>query len=318
MPQDQPVTQSLNPSGREQPGEEGSGRVFELSPRSSGVLPQPEGQGLPPFAKDRPSGQGLWIDSHCHLNYDYGPKSVDQVVQEAAEKGVRALVTIGTELSSIPDLERLSERYPQVFHTVGVHPHDVSAFQLSDLAVLEKAARHPKCRAIGEIGLDYHYDHSPREKQQAALSWQLDLAEKLQLPCVIHSREGEADLLMALRAHVGRLPSGMIPGVIHCFSGTLDFGKACLDLGFFIAFSGIVTFKKAEEVREAARSFPLDRLLVETDAPFLAPVPHRGKKCEPWMVTLNAACLAELKGVSLEELARVTTANAQRLFRIPG
>jgi TatD DNase family protein len=184
------------------------------------------------------------------------------------------------------------------------------------MPTLDKAGRHPKCRAIGEIGLDYHYDHSPRDIQKSALKLQLDLARQLGLPVVIHSRDGEEDLLQALTDYSKQLTTGSIPGIIHCFSGTVAFGQACLDLGFYISFSGILTFKKADEVRTAAQLFPLDKILVETDAPFLAPIPHRGRKCEPSMVRLTALKLAELKGISFEEVARTTTANSKRVFRI--
>ena len=255
------------------------------------------------------------IDSHCHLNYDYAPKSADDLVREASEAGVVALVTIGTDIDSIRAVADISERHPNVYHTVGVHPHDANTIADGHLELLESAARHPKCRAIGEIGLDYHYDHSPRDVQLRQLQAQLDLALKLQQPIVIHSRDGEEDLLPALREYAARA-SGKVPGVIHCFTGTQAFGKSCLDLGFLISFSGILTFKKADDLRECARVFPLDRLLVETDSPYLAPIPNRGKKCEPAMVRLTAMKLAEIKGVSLEEVARVTTANARKFFRL--
>jgi len=257
------------------------------------------------------------IDSHCHLNYDYAPKTADDLVREAELAGVRALVTIGTDLKTLGEVQKISERFPNVYHSVGVHPHDAIEMGDSDLAVLETAAQHPKCRAIGEIGLDYHYDHSPRDVQKRRLEDQLALALKLKKPIVVHSREGETDLLASLTLYAKKVPAGSIPGIIHCFTGTLEFGQACVDLGFYISFSGILTFKKAEDVRAAALVFPLERLLVETDSPYLAPMPHRGKKCEPSMVKQTALKLAEIKGVSFDELARVTTANSSRIFGIP-
>jgi TatD DNase family protein len=259
----------------------------------------------------------LLIDSHCHLNYDFAPKTTDDLVREAKLADVAAMVTIGTDLKTIDEVRKISEKYPNVYHSIGVHPHDAIELGDADFALLEKAARHPKCRAIGEIGLDYHYDHSPRDIQQKRLEQQLDLALSLGKPIVIHSREGEEDLLKSLTGYAKRLKPGAIPGIIHCFTGTVEFGKACVDLGFYISFSGIITFKKAEEVRAAASAFPLERLLVETDSPYLAPMPHRGKKCEPSMVKLTALKLAEVKGVSFDELARVTTANSCRIFGIP-
>jgi TatD DNase family protein len=258
----------------------------------------------------------MLIDSHCHLNYDYSPKSADDLVREAREAGVQALVTIGTDLDTIAEVQAISEKYDEVYHTIGVHPHDASTLTDADTERLTLAARHPKCRAIGEIGLDYHYDHSPREIQRARLEQQLGIALTVGKPIVIHSRDGEEDLLASLTAYAKKLPSAHIPGIIHCFTGTEAFGRACLDLGFYISFSGIITFKKADDVRACVAAFPLERILVETDSPFLAPIPHRGKKCEPSMVKLTAMKVAEIKGTSLETVARVTTENSKRVFSI--
>lgn len=254
------------------------------------------------------------IDSHCHLDHDFSPKTHADLVREAMEGGIEAFVTIGTELGTIPAVQKISETYPNVYHTIGIHPHDTQSLTEDGLQTLEAAARHPKCRAIGEIGLDYHYTHSPKETQIFWLEKQLDLALRLKQPVVIHSREAEAELYESLKVYAGKTQGS--PGVIHCFSGTLDFGQKCLDLGFYISFSGILTFKKAMEVQEAAKKFPIERILLETDSPFLAPIPFRGKKCEPAMVKWTAMKLAELKGLSLEQVAEITTANSKRLFRI--
>ncbi len=254
------------------------------------------------------------IDSHCHLNYDYAPKSAEDLVREARANGVSHLLTIGTDLGTIGEVQALSERFENVFHTIGVHPHDGSTLAEDQVPVLEKAARHAKCRAIGEIGLDYYYENSSREAQRSSLELQLDLALRLKLPIVVHSRDGEEDLLPLL-ARYAKSCSGD-PGVIHCFTGTTAFGKACIDLGFYVSFSGILTFKNADGVREAAKAYPLDRLLVETDSPFLAPVPYRGKKCEPSMVRATAIKLAEVKGQSIDTVAEVTTRNSRALFGI--
>ncbi len=256
------------------------------------------------------------IDSHCHLNFDYAPKDEGILLKEAREAGVVAFVTIGTDMKTLPLLAGFSERNPDVWHTVGVHPHDSIDMKDEDLATLEKAAKHPRCRAIGEIGLDYHYDNSPREVQRKRLRDQLELALSVKLPVVIHARDAEDDLVEALTEYAKKLPSGAVPGVIHCFTGTRPFGQACLDLGFFVSFSGILTFKTAEDLRESAKIFPLERLVIETDSPFLAPIPYRGKKCEPFMVKMTAQKLAEVKGATLEEVARVTTANSRRLFSL--
>ncbi len=257
------------------------------------------------------------IDSHCHLNYDYSPKSAQDLIREAREQGVSTLMTIGTDMKTLEQVVSLSEQFEGVYHSVGMHPHDAIDFRDEHEQVLRDAAKHPKCRAIGEIGLDYHYAHSPREIQVQVLKRQLRIASEVGLPVVIHSREAEPELLEALKDYAANLAGSRIPGVIHCFTGTQAFGDACLDLGFYISFSGILTFKNAESLRECARAFPLDRLLVETDSPYLAPIPFRGKKCEPSMVKLTAMKLAELKGLSVEEVAAATTANAKKLFNLP-
>lgn len=260
--------------------------------------------------------QPQYIDSHCHLHYDYAPKSTADLVREAFEGGVSHLVTIGTDLNSLSAVREISERFENVYHTVGIHPHDAAQITPESLNILEEAAQHPKCRAIGEIGLDYHYNHAPREMQISGLKKQLELATRLQLPVIIHSREGEEDLIKELREFVRGRNSASIPGIIHCFTGSLEFGRACLALGFYISFSGILTFKNAQDLRIAAQEFPLERILIETDSPYLAPIPHRGKKCEPSMVKHTAQKLAEIKELPLETVAQVTTQNAQAVFRL--
>jgi TatD DNase family protein len=255
------------------------------------------------------------IDTHCHLDYDYAPKTEADLVREAMNAGVTHLVTIAAEPGSLDRVPAISERYPNVFHTVGIHPHEAIDFKDEYVDKLTNLAAHPKCRAIGEIGLDYHYDHSPRGVQLRVLEQQLEIALATRQPIVIHSREGEQDLLPALKRYATRAQAP-VPGIIHCFTGSREFGRACLELGFYVSFSGILTFKNAEDLRESAREFPLEQLLVETDSPYLAPIPNRGKKCEPAMVRFTAEKLAELKGLPIEEIARVTSANARRVFRI--
>ncbi len=256
------------------------------------------------------------FDSHCHLFYDYSPKTSEQILQEAREAGVLGFMNVSTDLESLSKVEAFSGQHEDVFHTIGIHPHDAHSLDEAALQRLKTAARHPKCKAIGEIGLDYHYDHSSPQAQLAGLAAQLELALELNLPVVIHSREAEEPLLEALSAYAKKSarPSGV--GVIHCFTGTLEFGKKCLDLGFFISFSGILTFKNANEVRAAAQAFPLERILIETDAPYLAPIPFRGKKAEPGMVRWTAEKLAEIKGRSFEEVARQTTRNSTGFFSL--
>ncbi len=256
------------------------------------------------------------IDSHCHLNYDYSPKTAADLVREAEMEGVETLISVGVDRKSHPDVVAISEKFSNVYHTVGLHPHDTIDWDDGFSDFIRQASRHPKCRAVGEIGLDYHYDHSPRDIQIQVFEKQAELALELNQPIVIHSRDAEADLLPRLKAYARRVKAGSPIGAIHCFTGTMGFGKACIDLGFVISFSGILTFKTAEDLRECAKAFPLDRLMVETDSPYLAPIPFRGKKCEPAMVKHTAMKIAELKGVSLQEVANATARNARTLFRI--
>jgi TatD DNase family protein len=254
------------------------------------------------------------IDTHCHLDFDYAPKTADLLIQEGMEAGIGAFITIGTRFETFPMLQQLAETHPQVYFTVGLHPDEPMQLSTEQLDQLKRLASHPKCRAIGEIGLDYHYPQIDRDLQLTMLQTQLELAIELQKPVVIHSREAEADLLKALQQYAHRAKPPV--GVIHCFSGTLAFAQACVELGFYISFSGILTFKNAESVRDAAKVLPLSQLLVETDSPFLAPVPHRGKKCEPRMVALTAQKLAEVKGLAFSEVVAQTTLNAKTLFHL--
>ncbi|MGK5086550.1 TatD family hydrolase [Bdellovibrionota bacterium FG-2] len=254
------------------------------------------------------------IDSHCHLNYDYGAKTAADLVREAGLAGVDTLMAIATDVPTLPQVVAVSEAFPNVFHSAGIHPHEAAAATDEHLLELEKFARHPKCKAVGEIGLDFYYNLSSHEVQIQRFEQQLEVARQVGLPVVIHCREAEKQLLSQIQAYCRGLSAGAVPGVIHCFTGSIEFGKACLELGFYISFSGILTFKTAETLREAARAFPLDRLLVETDAPYLAPMPFRGKKCEPAMVVSTAQKLAETKGVSFEEVCAATRENTIRCF----
>lgn len=257
-----------------------------------------------------------WFDTHCHLNYDYAPKTVDQIVSEATAAGVKTLVTIGVDPQSIADIQAISERFPSVYHTLGFHPHEAALITDEHLALVREKAKHPKCRAIGEIGLDYYYDHSPRDVQRQCLDRQLALALELELPIVIHSRDGEDDLLPALKEYAKSAKPGLVPGLLHCFSGSRAFAESAVELGFFVSLSGILTFKNAEDLRATVASLPTGKLLIETDSPYLAPIPYRGKKCEPAMVVETGKKLAEIHGMSVEEIALITTANAKRFFRI--
>ncbi len=253
-----------------------------------------------------------WVDSHCHLDSTYlsdQAPSVDELVSRALSNQVKWLMSVGTDLESAERVRGYSEKYEQVYHSVGIHPHEAHLHRTDVVSGLRTFAQHKKCKAIGEIGLDYFYDHSPRETQIEIFRAQMILASDLDLPVIIHCRDAEADTLEILKAHKTR-------GVIHCFTGTQDFGQKCIDLGYYISFSGILTFKNSEPLRECARSFDIQRLLVETDAPYLAPVPHRGKRCEPSMVGMTGLKLAEVKNLSALEVAAITTRNAEALFRV--
>jgi TatD DNase family protein len=247
------------------------------------------------------------VDSHCHLDDEKFNDDREAVINRALEAGVELMLAIGTG-DGPPDLEcglRLAEKYPFIYATVGVHPHDAAKATPETFRRLRELVAHPKIVGIGEIGLDYHYDFSPRDTQQAVFEEQLAIAREIGKPVMIHTREAWDDTF--------RLLGGGQPGIMHCFSGGPVEAQRSLDLGFHLSFAGIITYPKALGVQAAARITPLDRMLVETDAPYLAPVPNRGKRNEPAFVVSTARRLAELKQVSFEDLARVTTANFRML-----
>jgi TatD DNase family protein len=249
------------------------------------------------------------VDSHCHLDDQQFDADREETIQRARAAGVEAMMAIGTG-NGPPDLEaavRLADRYPFIHATVGVHPHDAAKATEETFATLRQLADYPKVQAIGEIGLDYHYDFSPRDVQRSVFERQLSIAEEAGKPVVIHTREAWEDTLAVLRS---RWQGG---GIMHCFTGDEQQARAALDLGFHLAFGGVLTFPKADAVRQAARITPADRLLVETDCPYLAPVPRRGKRNEPAFLVETVRRLAEVRSVSIEEIARQTTANFERL-----
>lgn len=262
------------------------------------------------------------IDSHCHLSFDYSPQTEEEVIREAYDAGVSALINVGTDFECISRLQKTSELFLRVFHTVGIHPSDLLySFSIDQINRLKIAARHSKCCAIGEIGLDYYFrteilSEEKKEIQRSGLIQQLEIADEMGLPVVIHSREAESDLLDILRKYCASRKNSAPPGVIHCFTGSLEFGRACIDLGFYLSFSGILTFKNASTIQEAARYFPLNRLLIETDSPYLSPEPFRGKKCKPSFIRFTAEKLALLKNVSFQTVSEITTQNTELLFSI--
>jgi TatD DNase family protein len=252
------------------------------------------------------------IDSHCHLDNEQFDSDRDAVIERALAAGVEHMVAIGTG-EGPPDLEagiRLADRYPAFYCTVGVHPHDASKATPDTYQRLVDVAAHPKVVAIGEMGLDYHYDHSPREVQRDVFIEQMRIARDARKPIVIHTREAWDDTVTLLREHWA---SSGLGGIMHCFSGGPAEARQALSLGFYLSFGGIVTFPKALEIQQAAREAPADRILVETDAPYLAPVPKRGKRNEPAYVVETARKLAELRGETPESIASTTSANFRRL-----
>ncbi|MBS0185743.1 MAG: TatD family hydrolase [Proteobacteria bacterium] len=254
-----------------------------------------------------------WVDSHCHLYPDL-QEDLDQVIQNAHAVNIQLMLSVCTDLKEFPGILALAEREPSVFCTIGAHPHETSHHASLAISDFIEATNHPKVVGIGETGLDYYYTHSPEKIQKESFRIHIDVHKATKLPLVIHSRDGEDDLLKILKEKNVNACDGKAPGVIHCFSGTEEFAFACLDLGFYISISGIITFKKADLLREIVKKIPLERLLVETDAPFLAPVPHRGKRNEPAFMIETAKCVADLKGVSCNDLQNITTQNFHTLF----
>ncbi len=261
-----------------------------------------------------PPGQSL-IDSHCHLDMDDFAADRIDVLARATAAGVSAMVTIGAggPLEANQRAVALATAHARIFATVGIHPHVASLVTDEAVRTIEALADQPKVVAVGETGLDYHYDNSPRPQQRTAFARFIQLAHRLALPIVVHLRDADTDALEIMRGERAR----DVGGVIHCFSGDAASARAYLDVGFHISFSGIVTFKNAEAPRAAARIVPADRLMVETDAPFLAPAPYRGHRNEPALVVRTAAVLAEVRSETLGVVAENTRRNTRRLFRIP-
>ena len=261
----------------------------------------------------------MWLDSHCHVTADAFDEDRDAVLERAREAGVETLIAIGSGYGALGarDAVALARAHADVWATVGVHPHDASQLDDSARSQLRDWLAEPRVVAVGECGLDYHYMNSPRDVQRSVFAEQVALARELDLPVSIHVRgdgpEAYDELLDIWCAEGG----GEVDGVLHCYTGSLAFARRALEHRFYVSFSGIVTFPKADDVREAASGLPLDRLLVETDAPFLAPRGHRGRRNEPAWVAVVGEVLAELHGVPVEEIARKTTANARAFYRLP-
>lgn len=251
------------------------------------------------------------VDSHCHLDFDKFEDDFDGVLRRAERAGVGTMLTIGTHLSRFSHVRSIAEANDHIYCSVGVHPHEADSEGLDDPAPLIEAAAHPKVIGIGETGLDYYYEHSDRERQKTSFRTHIAAARAMALPLIVHTRDADEDTVEIL---TDEYENGPFPGLIHCFTASQSLADAVLKIGFYISFSGIVTFKNATDLQNTAKRVPADRLLVETDAPYLAPVPYRGKRNEPAYVAHTAAFLAELRGEAPETTARQTTQNFFRLF----
>ena len=254
----------------------------------------------------------MLVDSHCHLDFDDFAAELDAVVGRAAARDVGMMLTISTHLAKFPGVLAIAERFDNVYCTVGVHPHEAE-HHVDDLTVetLVELSQHPKVIGIGETGLDYFYEHSPRQAQQTCFRAHIAAARQTGLPLIVHTRDADDDTLRILSEE---MEQGAFPGLIHCFSTSRELAEKSVEMGLYISISGIATFKKATDLRETVAILPLDKLLVETDAPFLAPIPNRGKRNEPAFVADTAACVAELRDMPLAALAEATTDNFFTLF----
>ncbi|MEG3617332.1 TatD family hydrolase [Magnetovibrio sp. PR-2] len=252
----------------------------------------------------------MLVDSHCHLDYPEF-EDLSETNRRASEAGVGAMLTIATAIDKFPGVLSVAESQPNIWATVGVHPHSAGKGDMVTFSWLMENANHSKVIGFGETGLDYFYEHSPREAQQQAFRTHIAAARERQLPLIVHTRDAEEDTLAILH---NEMEKGAFPGLIHCFSASSAFAQAAVSMGLYISISGIITFKKADELRDAVAHVPLDRLLVETDAPYLAPIPHRGQPNEPAYTRHTAEKLAEIKYVSYAELETATTNNFFKLF----
>ena len=253
----------------------------------------------------------MYVDSHCHLDYHERDGDLDEVVARAGRAGVGTLVTICTKMENFETVCGIAERYPNIWCSLGIHPHEAGNEAVPTVDQLVALAEHPKVVGIGETGLDYFYERSPRDAQQAGLRVHIEAARETGLPLIVHARDADDDMIEILEEGYRQ---GPYPGLIHCFTSGPELAEKAIEIGFSISFSGIVTFKNAEDLRSVAKSVPLDRILIETDAPYLAPVPNRGKRNEPAYVVHVAETLAQIRCIDAAEIAAATTENFHRLF----
>lgn len=252
------------------------------------------------------------IDSHAHLDYPQFADELSQVIARAGDAGVERIISIGVKLSTADAPRKIAEHYDNVWFSVGVHPHEAgSEVDACNPDAFLALANHPKCVAIGEAGLDYFYDHAPRDLQAQSFRTQIQVARQLDLPIIVHARDADNDMADIIE---DEMKKGVFSGVLHCFSSGTDLARRAVDVGFYVSFSGILTFNKSDELRAIAAEIPADRLLVETDAPFLAPMPHRGKTNEPAYTAYTLAKLAEVRDQTVKMMASQTYDNTLRLF----
>ncbi|MFT4415969.1 TatD family hydrolase [Fredinandcohnia humi] len=254
----------------------------------------------------------MLIDTHAHLNAIQYQEDLDEVIERAQNEGVKTIVVVGFDRETITRAIELAEQYEFIYATVGWHPVDAIDMTDEDLLWIEELCGHPKVVALGEMGLDYYWDKSPKDIQKEVFRKQIALAKKVKLPIIIHNREATSDIVEILKEE----NASEVGGIMHCFTGSLEVAKQCMDMNFYISFGGPVTFKNAKKPKEVAAEIPLDRLLIETDCPYLTPHPFRGKRNEPSYVKYVAEQIAELKGISFEEVAQKTSDNAKRFFGI--
>jgi TatD DNase family protein len=254
----------------------------------------------------------MLFDTHAHLNAEQFEEDLSEVIERAQEVGIENLVIVGFDRPTITRAMELVEQYDFMYASIGWHPVDAIDMTDEDLVWIEELTKHPKVVAIGEMGLDYHWDKSPKDIQKEVFRKQIQLAKKVKLPIVIHNREATMDIVEILREE----GASEVGGIMHCFSGSVEVAQECIQMNFYISLGGPVTFKNARKPKEVAEAVPLERLLIETDCPYLAPHPYRGKRNEPSYVKLVAEQIAEIKGITYEEVAEKTTANAKKLFGI--
>ncbi len=253
-----------------------------------------------------------FIDSHAHLDLPEFKKDMDDVIKRAKESGIENIITIGIGIKECQAAIKIADAYSFIYASIGIHPHNAKSLDLKALDFLEENAKNKKVVALGEMGLDFFRNHSSREDQIRAFRAQLDLAKSIKLPVVIHDRDAHAETLSMLEEE----KNGLNGGVIHCFSGDSEMAFKCIDMGFYISIPGTVTFKNAKKQHEVVKKIPIEKLIIETDCPFLAPVPYRGKRNEPLYVTHVAEAISRIKNMPVEEVARITTANSKKLFSL--